>query len=843
MTARNYDIILTVPSTTGFISGNIIVGSTSATSGFIANVDSTAKQLKVKLNNVLQEFHTSETITSISSVVGGSRINTTVFTPILTLNSIGAADSDRTAGTYNSVQGTGGPVKNISGATQANPVVVTTTTGHNLRDGSKIVIASVSGMTELNTNTYYSKRVSDTRFQLYSDAALTTTVNGTGFTAYTSGGTVTGGGASFNIIVNGSGAATVTVSQGGQNYVIGETITIADADLGGGGAAALTFNVATTGGFSGTQFPTAITDITRANPGVVTIIEHGFTTGDRYYFTDVEGMTEVNGNIYTITVIDEDTFSIVNTTAFTAYSGTTGFVTFITTLTVADTSGIEPGYTINSPNGKGYTGTQTVTAVPSSTTLTISAPPNTIPSGELIFVDISSTLKSVPFTSNIFVSSETTASTTISSQVPSPFISEKNAFTQNPITRLYDIYYPGEWFPPDRHGNPTGEGTGRSWPTNFPLKFADIAGDLVSDLSYNVTYDGESYIPFPIDITSIKQNQDGKIDDLTLTVFNVDNIVSTLVEDPFIVGNNITWSCVANVNGVPVNGIDPRTVEALPADVGIEGEIAFDTLTRARANGFIYSEDIVGIYGKSNASWNYQQTITSPATDGTKGVWQIQKNDSRDIQGGVVKIKTTFANFLDVWPEHSSIKYITSNVVEVYNAMPYRVGDIVKSSKGPSTATIESIQENRFLFLSDVLEHNTSIGDDVFIINADVDTDSYVEDVFKIDHLEELGSDTASFGLVTWLQYFKQVTPRRKYYKNTCQWQYKGEECQYPGPAGGTIPGTSLSANTNPITADNTTASGPEGDICGKNILACTLRNNGIHFGGFPATGRTIPKQ
>ena len=93
------------------------------------------------------------------------------------------------------------------------------------------------------------------------------------------------------------------------------------------------------------------------------------------------------------------------------------------------------------------------------------------------------------------------------------------------------------------------------------------------------------------------------------------------------------------------------------------------------------------------------------------------------------------------------------------------------------------------------------------------------------------------------MQYFKQVTPRRKYYKNTCQWQYKGEECQYPGPAGGTIPGTTLTANNNPIGVDNTTASGPEGDICGKNILACTIRNNSIHFGGFPATGRTIPKQ
>jgi len=762
MTARNYDIILTVPSTTGFFSGNIIVGSTSATSGFLANVNATAKQLKVKLNNVLQEFHTSETITSISSIVGGSRLTTTVFTPILTINNISAAVSARTAGTY---------------------------------------AISASDYTKTGVGT----------------------------------------GATFSIVVNSSGAAAVTVIAGGDRFVIGDIITVADNKLGGGGAAVLTFKVANIGGTAGTS--KTITGITRANPGVVTASAHGFSTGNRIAFSSVVGMTQVNGNVYTITVIDEDSFIIfVNTTSFTAYSSA-GTASFITTLTVANTIGIDAGYLVSSPNSNGYTGTQTVTSVDSTTQLTISDVPNSIPNGEILFIDISSNLTSVPFTSNIFVGSQTTASTSISSQVPSPFIAEKNAFTQNPVVRLYDIYYPGEWFPPDRHGNPTGEGTGRSWPTNFPLKFADIAGDLVSDLKYNVTYDGESYIPFPIDITSIKQNQDGKIDDLTLTVFNVDNIVSALVEDPFIVGNNITWSCVANVNGAPCHGIDPRTINALPAQVGNAGEIAFDTLTRARANGFAYSAAIEGLYGKSNSSWNYEQTISSPATNGTKGVWEIQKNDSRDIQGGVVKIKTTFANFLDVWPEHSSIKYITSNVVEVYNAMPYRVGDTIKSAKGPSSATIQSIQENRFLFLSDVLEGNTTIGDEVFIVNADVDTESYVEDVFKIDHLEELGGDTASFGLVTWLQYFKQVTPRRKYYKNTCQWQYKGEECQYPGPAGGTIPGTSLTANNNPIAADNTTASGPEGDICGKNILACTLRNNSIHFGGFPATGRTIPKQ
>ena len=74
------------------------------------------------------------------------------------------------------------------------------------------------------------------------------------------------------------------------------------------------------------------------------------------------------------------------------------------------------------------------------------------------------------------------------------------------------------------------------------------------------------------------------------------------------------------------------------------------------------------------------------------------------------------------------------------------------------------------------------------------------------------------------LQYFKLVAPKRKFYKNTCQWVYKGPECQYPGPAGGTIPGTSLSANTNPIAANNQTASSAAGDVCGKSIISCTKK-------------------
>jgi phage-related protein len=444
---------------------------------------------------------------------------------------------------------------------------------------------------------------------------------------------------------------------------------------------------------------------------------------------------------------------------------------------------------------------------------------------------------SVPFQSNVRSGEVTSASSTISSIAPSPFIAEKNAFSQNPVVRLYELYYPGEWYPTNEAGNPTGDGEGRSWPNDFPVRFADIRAELAADLSYNVSYDGTSYIPFPVNISSLEQSSDGKVNDLTLTVFNVDNIITALVEDPYLVGNCTTNSVVAFVNGEAVHGIDPRTVNANPADVGSAGDEAFDTLTRARANGLAFSTSVVGIYGRANASF------TKTQCESINGTWQEGKPDTRDLLGGVVNIKTTFANFLDHWPEYSKVRYVGDKFVEVLNALPYRIGDNVKTEGTTVEATIEKIEENKFLFLSNNLAANTQNNSQLFIVNNNSDTESYIEDTFKIDQLENLREAVADFGLVSWLQFFKQVTPKRKYYKNVCQWEYKGEECQYPGPGGGTIPGTSLSANASPITAANEAGSTDADDVCGKNIQACTLRNNQIHFGGFPATGRTIPKQ
>jgi hypothetical protein len=82
----------------------------------------------------------------------------------------------------------------IVGASKANPCIITTNVPHGLTNESKVTITGVSGMTELNGNTYYVQVFPNypTLFALYNDAAKTSPVNSTGYTTYISGGTFTG---------------------------------------------------------------------------------------------------------------------------------------------------------------------------------------------------------------------------------------------------------------------------------------------------------------------------------------------------------------------------------------------------------------------------------------------------------------------------------------------------------------------------------------------------------------------------------------------------------------------------------------------------------------------------
>lgn len=81
-----------------------------------------------------------------------------------------------------------------------------------------------------------------------------------------------------------------------------------------------------TSGSLGDRF--SITGITAANPGVVTTSSaHGFSAGDRVQIKDVSGMTQVNGNVYTVGTTTSTTFQLkddnnnnVDTSGYTAYS-------------------------------------------------------------------------------------------------------------------------------------------------------------------------------------------------------------------------------------------------------------------------------------------------------------------------------------------------------------------------------------------------------------------------------------------------------------------------------------------------------------------------------------------
>ena len=64
-----------------------------------------------------------------------------------------------------------------------------------------------------------------------------------------------------------------------------------------------------------------ISNITQADPAVVSCAGHGFLDEYTVYIYDVEGMTEVNGHVYEIEKIDADSFRLlgIDSAPFTAY--------------------------------------------------------------------------------------------------------------------------------------------------------------------------------------------------------------------------------------------------------------------------------------------------------------------------------------------------------------------------------------------------------------------------------------------------------------------------------------------------------------------------------------------
>ena len=65
-----------------------------------------------------------------------------------------------------------------------------------------------------------------------------------------------------------------------------------------------------------------ITNITQANPAVVTVTSHGYSNGDDVWINSVGGMTELNGRRFRIANVTANTFELsgVDSTGYTAYT-------------------------------------------------------------------------------------------------------------------------------------------------------------------------------------------------------------------------------------------------------------------------------------------------------------------------------------------------------------------------------------------------------------------------------------------------------------------------------------------------------------------------------------------
>lgn len=76
-----------------------------------------------------------------------------------------------------------------------------------------------------------------------------------------------------------------------------------------------------TGYFGDVPTGVGITNITNANPGVVTAPSHGYSTGQQKRLFIAQGMTQLDNQNVTVTKIDNNTFSIgVDTTGYTAWA-------------------------------------------------------------------------------------------------------------------------------------------------------------------------------------------------------------------------------------------------------------------------------------------------------------------------------------------------------------------------------------------------------------------------------------------------------------------------------------------------------------------------------------------
>ena len=250
--------------------------------------------------------------------------------------------------------------KTITGATAANPVVITANS-HGYANGDEVIIQDVVGMIQLNGNRYVVASQTTNTFAL-THQVTGSNINGTAFTAYSSAGTA---GKIYEIATlyatadldqlnytqsadvmtithptypardltrTDHNAWTITdvsfVPTQADPTVVVVTVTGAASAIREYGITAIkhkTFEESLTG-ITSVGAQTGLGGATAANPVVVTKSSHGFSDGDEIQLAAFTEMTEINGRRFIVSNKNTNDFELLGTdgTNFTAETSTSG---------------------------------------------------------------------------------------------------------------------------------------------------------------------------------------------------------------------------------------------------------------------------------------------------------------------------------------------------------------------------------------------------------------------------------------------------------------------------------------------------------------------------------------
>lgn len=203
----------------------------------------------------------------------------------------------------------------ITGITKANPAVVTYSGADNYSNGDSVYIDGVVGMPQVNGREFTVANVNAgaNTFELSG-------INSTSYGTYSSGGTV----AVITEVTTPYAEDDLFELKFAQNgldlYIVHPTYAPRKLTL----VTATSWTLSAHVPYAALGSTQDITAVTKANPAVVTYSgADNFTNGDVIFIKDVTGMTELNGNIYTVANVNTgaNTFELsgVNSTSYTAY--------------------------------------------------------------------------------------------------------------------------------------------------------------------------------------------------------------------------------------------------------------------------------------------------------------------------------------------------------------------------------------------------------------------------------------------------------------------------------------------------------------------------------------------